>query len=174
MAFGAGQITTRGPDHSLDRGPELPIARLVAVVLLLLAMAAVAIVANVARDGPSEQARQIAAFNPKQMLGEQTPHFLPPPVAAMPPDTATGPPPSTASEPAPAAAAERVKVANTGGVGAILRAEPPSGRPIGGLRDGAVLEVLDRRAIGDTEWLRVRTAEGAEGWIFARLVGPAQ
>jgi hypothetical protein len=42
------------------------------------------------------------------------------------------------------------------------------------LRDGQVLSVLEHRTVGDAEWLRVRTREGVEGWIFGRLVGPAQ
>ena len=37
-----------------------------------------------------------------------------------------------------------------------------------------VLEVREHQRVGDAEWLRVRTREGTEGWVFARLVGPAR
>ena len=59
-------------------------------------------------------------------------------------------------------------------MGAILRADPPRGRQIAALRDGQPLDVLEHQTVGDSEWLRVKTADGTEGWIFSRLVGPAQ
>ena len=174
MAVRSNPVTTRSPRYALGAGADLPVARIVILLLLVLAVAAFLIVSNQARSGPSEEARQIAAFNPKQMFTDTTPHFLPTPVAALPADTATGPPAPAAAEAAPAEVAERVKVANTGGVGAILRADPPKGRQIAALRDGQVLDVLEHQTVADSEWLRVRTPEGVEGWIFSRLVGPAQ
>ena len=108
------------------------------------------------------------------MLSDTTPHFLPKPVAALPPETDAGPPAPAASERAPADTGELVKVANTGGVGAILRAEPPRGRQIATLRDGHLLTVLEHQNLPDGEWLRVRSEQGMEGWIFARLVGPTR
>jgi hypothetical protein len=170
-------VTTRSANYALGPGADLPIARIVALLLLVLPIVALAIASNQAKAGPSEEAKEIAAFNPKQIFTDNTPHFLPKPVAALPADEDAGPPAPAASEPAApdtTDAVERVKVANTGGVGAILRADPPRGRQIAALRDGQPLDVLERSTVGDSEWLRVRTAEGGEGWIFSRLVGPAQ
>jgi hypothetical protein len=153
----------------------MPIARIVVLLLLALPVAAWLIAGNLAKAGPSEAAMQVASFNPSRALADNTPHFLPPPVAALPPEDGAGPPPaSAAEEPAAQAAGEAVKVANTGRVGAILRAEPRSGRQIANLRDGTVLTVLEHQEFPDGEWLRVRTPDGAEGWIFEKLVGPAQ
>jgi hypothetical protein len=175
MAVRTGHVTTRSAQYALGPGADLPVARIVALLLLILPLVAFFIVNNEAKAGPSAEARQIAAFNPKQMFTDTTPHFLPPPVAALPADADAGPPaPAQVEAAAPVAVAERVKVANTGGVGAILRADPPRGRQIAGLRDGQLLEVLERQTITDSEWLRVRTPDGVEGWIFSRLVGPAQ
>jgi SH3-like domain-containing protein len=34
-----------------------------------------------------------------------------------------------------------------------------------------VLEVIEHQTLPDgSEWLRVRTPEGTEGWVFSRLV----
>jgi hypothetical protein len=171
------QVTTRSPNYSLGGGADLPIARIVAFLLLVLPIVALAIASNQVKQGPSEEALEIANFNPKQLFADSTPHFLPQPVAALPADQDAGPPAPAASDPAAAdqdAAVERVKVANTGGVGAILRADPPRGRQIAALRDGQPLEVIEHQTVGDSEWLHVKTADGVEGWIFSRLVGPAQ
>jgi hypothetical protein len=173
MAVRTSHVTTRSSRYALGPGADLPIARVVAVLLLVLPVAAWFLATREARQGPSEAAMQIASFNPKQALSDNTPHFLPPPVAAVPADTDAGPPPPAASEPARADTPDRVKVANTGGVGAILRIEPPRGRQIAALSDGQQLEVLDRQTVDDGEWLHVRTADGTEGWIFSKLVGPA-
>jgi hypothetical protein len=150
----------------------LPIARIVAVLLVLLAIGAVYLAGNLAKAGPSQEAQEIANFNPRAIFTDNTPHFLPTPVAALPAEVNAGPPAPSADE---QASTERVKVANTGGVGAILRADPPRGRQVGALRDGMVLQVLDHQQLPDgSEWLHVRTTDGAEGWVFSRLVAPAE
>jgi hypothetical protein len=174
MAVRNSHVTTRSAQYSLGPGADLPVARIVALLLLILPLAAFFIITSQAKSGPSEEALQIAAFNPKQVFSDTTPHFLPPPVAALPADSDAGPPAPAVAEAAPVEAAERVRVANTGGVGAILRADPPRGRQIAALRDGQPLVVLEHQTVADSEWLRVRTPDGVEGWIFARLVGPAQ
>jgi hypothetical protein len=154
---------------------DLPIARIVALLLVLLPVGAWFVISNVAKAGPSQEAREIANFNPRAIFTDSTPHFLPTPVAALPAETNAGPPAPAASEQAAAASIERVKVANTGGAGAILRADPPRGRQIAGLRDGTQLQVLEHRHLDDgADWLRVKTPDSVEGWVYARLVAPAE
>jgi hypothetical protein len=175
MASRAGHATTRSDRYALGPGAELPIARIVALLLILLPIGAIWIVSNVARAGPSQAAVEVGSFNPKAMFSDQTPHFLPTPVAALPAEANSGPPaPAVAERAPPVVHREHVKVANTGGAGAILRADPPRGRQVAALRDGMVLEVVEHQQLPDgSEWLHVKTAEGAEGWVFSRLVAPA-
>jgi len=175
MAIRAGHATTRSARYALGTGADLPIARIVAFLLILLPIGAIWAAANAAKAGPSPAAVEIANFNPKSLLADNTPHFLPTPVAALAPETNSGPPaPAVDEQSAADSATERVKVANTGGVGAILRADPPKGRQVANLRDGTVLQVIEHQQLPDgSEWLHVRTADGAEGWIFSRLVAAA-
>jgi Bacterial SH3 domain len=173
MATRDGHATTRSPRDALGPGADLPIARIVAVLLILLPIGASFVISNIVKAPPSQEAVDLANFNPRAIFTDTSPHFLPPPVAAVPAETNAGPPAPSADEQtaADAAPVERVKVANTGGVGAILRADPPKGRQVAGLRDGAVLQVIEHRQLDDgTEWLHVRTADGVEGWVFSRLV----
>ena len=174
MAVRAGHATTRSPRYALGPGVDLPIARIVALLLILVAAGAVWLISNVVKAGPSQEALDIANFNPKSMFSDQTPHFLPTPVAALPPESNAGPPaPASVEQNAAAANAERVKVATTGGAGAILRSDPPRGRQVAALRDGTVLEVLEHQQLPDgSEWLRIRTPDGVEGWVFSRLAAP--
>jgi hypothetical protein len=173
MAVRPSHATTRSARYVLGPGADLPIARIVALLLILLPIGAWFVIGNLMKAGPSPAAVEIATLNPKSMFADNTPHFLPTPVAAFPAETNAGPPVPAAAEQSAAVEtpAERVKVANTGGAGAILRAEPPRGRQVAGLRDGTVLQVLERRQLDDgAEWLHVRTPDGAEGWVFSRLV----
>jgi hypothetical protein len=175
MAIRAGHATTRSARYALGPGADLPIARIVALLLILLPVGAWFVVSNLASAGPSREVQDLANFNPKAIFTDTTPHFLPTPVAALPAETNAGPPAPAASEQTAAAApTERVKVANTGGAGAILRAEPPRGRQVAGLRDGMLLQVLEHRDVDGSEWLRVKTSEGVEGWIFGRLAAAAE
>jgi len=152
----------------------MPVARIVALLLILLPIGAYLVVSNIAKAGPSQEAKDIANFNPRAVFSDNTPHFLPTPVAALPPEVNAGPPSPAASEQTAAAApTERVKVANTGGAGAILRADPPKGRQVAALRDGTVLQVLEHQDVGGSEWLRIQTPDGVQGWVFSRLVAPA-
>ena len=50
----------------------------------------------------------------------------------------------------------------------------PNADFVAGLMDGQVLTVLEHKTVGDAEWLRVITQDGMEGWVFAKLVGPAR
>ena len=92
----------------------------------------------------------------------------PPPTLAPPSATAT--PPATAP---PAPSGERVIIGNTGGRGAVLRAEPVTGRSVAALREQQVLDLLERRTIpGSGDWVHVRTADGTEGWVTAIVALP--
>ena len=79
---------------------------------------------------------------------------------------------AASDEPAPA---ERVRVANTDGWGANLRAEPGVGAPtLKAVGEGTALEVIgqDRQA-DDQAWRGVRDpSDGASGWVAAELVEP--
>jgi hypothetical protein len=96
-----------------------------------------------------------------------------PPTLSPPLVTATA-----VATPRPTPTGERIVIANTGGLGAVLRADPVTGRPVGALRDSQVLDVLEHRDVpGSGDWVHVRTADGAEGWItgvVARPVANAQ
>jgi hypothetical protein len=92
----------------------------------------------------------------------------PPPTLTRPVATATAVP-----TPKPTPTGERVIIGNTGGAGAVLRSDPVTGRPVGALRDRQVLDVLERRNVpGVGDWVRVRTSDGAEGWITAVVAQP--
>jgi hypothetical protein len=154
-------------------GADLPIARAIALLVILLPIVAWFVVGNFVKVGPSPGGSDVANLDPRTMLfADTTTHFLPTPVAALPAVANVGPPAPAADEhTAGSTPSERVKIANTGGVGAILRAEPPKGRVVAALRDGTVLQVLEHRKVDDgADWLRVRTPDGAEGWVFSRLV----
>jgi Bacterial SH3 domain len=173
MATRAGHVTTRSARYVLGPGADMPVARLVAVLLVIVPLAGLWIANNVAREAPSPAAQEIASFDPRSVLTDNTPHFLPTPVAALPAAANSGPPAPSTDEQSSAAdtSPERVKVANTGGAGAILRADPPRGQQVAALRDGTVLEVIEHQTLPDgSEWLHVRTPEGTEGWVFSRLV----
>ena len=86
-----------------------------------------------------------------------------PPTLSPPAATATSVP-----TPRPTPTGERVVISNTGGIGAVLRSEPVTGRPVAALHDDQVLDVLEHRTVaGAGDWLHVRAADGAEGWITA-------
>jgi len=93
-------------------------------------------------------------------------------LAEQPPPT-LAPAATPTSAPRPTPTGERVIVTNTGGIGAVLRAEPVSGRQVASLREQLELTVLERRNVGGAEWLRVRTAEGQEGWVLGLVARPA-
>jgi hypothetical protein len=75
--------------------------------------------------------------------------------------------------PRPTATGEHITIGNTDGRGAILRAEPVSGRPVATLHEQQVLEVLERQTVpGSGVWVHVRTPEGVEGWVTGLVVLP--
>jgi hypothetical protein len=97
-------------------------------------------------------------------LNETAPPTLSPPLATA---TAVG-------TPRPTPTGEKVIVANTGGVGAVLRKEPVTGQPVAALREQQVLEVLEHRNVpGSGDWLHVRAPDGAEGWVTSLAARPA-
>jgi hypothetical protein len=91
-----------------------------------------------------------------------------PPTLSPPHATATAAP-----TPRPTPTGERVVIGNTGGIGAVLRADPVSGQPVGSLRDQQVLDVLERRNVpGSGDWVHVRTSDGREGWVTSMVARP--
>jgi hypothetical protein len=96
-------------------------------------------------------------------LDETPPPTLAPAVVATP----------AVATPRPTATGERITIGNTGGIGAILRADPVSGRPLATLHEQQVLEVLERQTVpGSGVWVRVRTPEGVEGWVIGLVALP--
>lgn len=92
-----------------------------------------------------------------------------PPTLAPPVST-----PKPVSTPGPTPSGDRIVIANTDGRGAVLRAEPVTGQPVAALREGQVLDVVERRGVsGSGEWVRVRGADGAEGWVTGLATRPA-
>jgi Bacterial SH3 domain len=93
----------------------------------------------------------------------------PPPTLAPPAITAT-----SVATPRPTATGERITIGNTGGRGAILRADPVSGRPVAALHETQVLDVLERQTVpGSGVWVHVRTSDGVEGWVTGVVALPA-
>jgi hypothetical protein len=146
----------------------------VAAVLALFVLAFV-LVRTFAHAGPSQQALELAHLNPQQLMGDSGQHFLGTPVAAIPadPDRSPPPPPAEQSTNVPGVLADHVRVVDPGGVGVLLRSAPTDGRLVAGLHNGQVLEVLERQTVDDVDWLRVRTSNGIEGWVFGGLVLPS-
>jgi hypothetical protein len=92
----------------------------------------------------------------------------PPPTLSPPAATATAAP-----TPRPTPTGEHVSIGNTEGQGAVLRADPVTGRPVATLREQQVVDVLERRNVpGSGDWVHVRTADGREGWVTALVARP--
>lgn len=70
----------------------------------------------------------------------------------------------------PTATPPQARIQGTGGLGAFYR-ETPNGVSIGGLLDGAQIEVIGGPVEeGGEVWLQIRTADGEEGWLLAGFV----
>lgn len=68
-----------------------------------------------------------------------------------------------------------LRVANTGGQGARVRAEPSrQADSIAVLPDATVVQALGpAREADDESWRRVRAEDGVEGWVASELLAPA-
>jgi len=149
----------------------LPVALLLAIVVVthLFGAGALAQRPSAAPPGLTNPAR-----TPIVRQASPTPPGLPPTLAAPEP---TVTPAST--EPASTPVAEQdptewVVIAHTGAQGGVVRAEPVTGRQVAAPRDGERLQVLGRTAVSGAEWFHVRTFQGVEGWVAARIVMPAE
>jgi hypothetical protein len=90
-----------------------------------------------------------------------------------PPTLAPVVPATVVATPLPTARSERITIGNTGGVGAILRSDPVTGRPVAALHEQQVLDVLERRTVpGSGVWVRARTSDGLEGWVTGLVALP--
>jgi Bacterial SH3 domain len=93
----------------------------------------------------------------------------PPPTLSPPSVTATAVPTAR-----PQPTGEHIVIGNTGGIGAVLRSDPVTGRPVAALREQQVLDVIERRNVpGGGDWVHVRTADGTEGWVTGIVARPA-
>jgi hypothetical protein len=135
-----------------------------------------------------ELAGSVPATSSPQPVAQATPAFRltePPPTSATkrfgaldetPPPTLA--PRVLAATPGPSAlptsTGERIVIGNTGGLGAVLRADPVTGRAVGALHEQQVLDVLEHRDVpGSGDWLHVKTSDGVEGWVTGRVALPA-
>jgi hypothetical protein len=168
MAVRANHSAPPRPGSGADR----LVGRGIAVLLLVVPLGVWLFMNSMPQSAPSTDSVAIGTLNPQTIFDDGSSRFLPTPVAALPAEVNTGPPsPAEDEQTAADTPSEHVKIANTGGVGAILRADPPKGRQVAALRDGTVLQVLEHRQVDDgADWLRVRTPDGVEGWVFSRLV----
>ncbi|MBV9323966.1 MAG: SH3 domain-containing protein [Chloroflexi bacterium] len=157
--------------YRMGPGIERPTARVVVAVLLGLFVLAIGLLEAVSHAGPSEEALALAHLTPQQIMGDTDQFYLPTPVAVLPADRPEGPPVPDMSQSADFGS-DRVRVVDPGGAGVLLRSQPSNGKLVASLRNDQVLEVLDRQTVDQVVWLRVRTAEGVEGWVFAGLVLP--
>jgi hypothetical protein len=68
-----------------------------------------------------------------------------------------------------------LRVANTGGQGARLRAGPsPEADPISVLEDGTLVQPIGPGIErGEQRWRLVRVEDGSQGWIAGDLLAPA-
>ena len=96
----------------------------------------------------------------------------PAPTAAALPTLAPRPAPQPVTSPSPNAP-ESVVVANTGGLGGVLRDQPAVGKQIAALQEGQRLTVIERTQVNGAEWVHVRTDNGLDGWISSRIVASA-
>jgi len=155
-------------------GVERPVARAVIAAVLGLFVLAFGLTRFFAGAGPSQEAIRLSHMNPLALFEDQNPHFLGTPVAAIPAKKPDVPPPALASSTqADGAPTDLVKVVDPGGVGVLLRSAPTDGKLVASLQNGQTLQVLERRTVDSVDWLRVRTAGGVEGWVFAGLVLPS-
>jgi hypothetical protein len=122
-----------------------------------------------ARATATPQLRLIATTATPQKARFAALEETPPPTLAPPATTAT-----PLATPKPQATSERIVIGNTGGIGAVLRDQPVTGKPLGSLAEQQLLEVLERRNIpGSGDWVHVRTLDGKEGWVIGLVALPA-
>jgi hypothetical protein len=120
--------------------------------------------------GPTESAPPSVVASP---VTAQAPS--PPPLASPSPSPVpiTQPSPAAAVAPPAPTGPARVRVANTEGQGANMRAEPgQSGERVKTVREGAELDIAgpDREVEG-APWRNVRDpSDGASGWILGELL----
>ena len=146
-----------------QRRPERALWALGALAFLLLA-AGVAAVALFSAPW----------FPPRSAAHAPTPAPAPTAVPAEELVVLTPMPPTPEPEPTPDPG-EYVRVANTGGLGIILRREPNTTAPrVVARAENAVLRVVGPdQAVGGRVWRQLEDAQGNRGWAPAEFLSPA-
>jgi uncharacterized protein YgiM (DUF1202 family) len=148
------------------------------VVVLLILVAGLAGV-NALRSAPRQTAASatpsperllpltVSSPSPAALASPTTPPALPAGPAALPTPI---PAPGLA---APAKSGPTARIANTGGLGANLRAEPGgNGAVITTIQEGATVRLLgpEQRAADGRLWRQVQDADGRQGWVLGDVV----
>lgn len=136
--------------------------RFTTIALGVVTLAAVLTFAfGILPEGPLAQR---AAAKPESAAITLTtvPTLPPPPPTSTPLPSPTAPPP------------HRLVVANTGGIGVVLRSAPQTGSRLTALDDGTLLiEIGPATTVGGEAWLHVRAPDGTEGYVAARYTADA-
>ncbi len=101
----------------------------------------------------------------------------PPTATATPPPTATPtlprlePTPTSSSTPTLQPTPVYARINSAIGGGAVIRSEPGSGSVINSLLNDTLVEVLpETQQVNNVVWVRIRTANGIEGWILQAVL----
>ncbi len=112
---------------------------------------------------------------PTAALPSATP--APPTETPTPPPTATPtlprvePTPTPSPTPTPQPTPVYARINSPIGDGAVIRSEPGSGSVVNSLLNDTLVEVLpETRQVNNTVWVRIRTANGIEGWILQAVL----
>lgn len=166
VAAGTGSLAVLGFRPLVGSGRSLAAA--IAMMGIAATLSAVGLGASVVAAVPTPTPTPTATATPTA-----TPTAT---ATATATSTATATPTATSTPsrtPTSTATPPRASVVGTGGLGVFFR-ESPNGTSIGGLLDGAQLELIGGpETVGGQTWYQIRTADGEEGWLLASYVATA-